>query len=206
MKNRLVALVVLSGVLHGALLCLAPRRWPAQASPIQPAPVRRPITVRLAPRDALPAAGLARPAAIVRPATHPAATTHRYASHRSAASPPADETAPATDAALPPPVAGALLDAARRDAGRIARELNQEQGAGKALRSERQARIDRDFEEAYAAAHRSLYEDVTTARDGTDQVLRFKTPFGTSVCLWKRDKDRANHTRGQATFLTACNR
>jgi hypothetical protein len=101
-----------------------------------------------------------------------------------------------------------LMEAARRDAAQFARELPQEKTPGGApvLRSERQARIDRAFENAYAAAHTTLAEDVTKPWDGTDAVFRIKTPFGTNLCMNWREKNRFVPTKGKTTFVGACNR
>ncbi|WP_141829685.1 hypothetical protein [Herbaspirillum sp. SJZ107] len=66
--------------------------------------------------------------------------------------------------------------------------------------------LARDIDAAYAKAHSAPAEDVTTALDGSDKVIRIKTPLGANVCLNWRDVDRFNAGKGKRVFVLACNR
>jgi len=69
-----------------------------------------------------------------------------------------------------------------------------------------QAQLARDIEAAYLKKHRPTAEDVTTGLDGTDKVVRIRTPLGANVCLNWRDVDRFNPGKGKRVFVLACNR
>lgn len=69
-----------------------------------------------------------------------------------------------------------------------------------------QTQLARDIEAAYIKKHRPTAEDVTKGLDGTDKVVRIRTPLGANVCLNWRDVDRFNPGKGKQVFVVACNR
>ena len=83
---------------------------------------------------------------------------------------------------------------------------HRESGAVQAFRSGPQGQLARGIEAAHAKAHAEAYEDVTTASDGTDRVMRVKTSTGVNLCLNWRDVDRLDPGKGKAVFMLACNR
>lgn len=99
-----------------------------------------------------------------------------------------------------------LMEAARRDAARFARELDKKPEAGAPQRFGREAPLGRSFDDAYGEAHRPLTESVTTGHDGNDRVFRIKTPLGVNLCMNYRDLDRFSPKKGKTVFLLACSR
>jgi hypothetical protein len=85
-------------------------------------------------------------------------------------------------------------------------QLTEKSAASDALRAAPQGQLARGIEAAHVGARPRLAEDVTTAQDGTDRVVRIKTARGPNICLNWRDVNRFDPGRGKAVFVMACNR
>lgn len=108
----------------------------------------------------------------------------------SAAAPEIDELAQIP--ASPSPIGAAeTMRAAKRDIGKISRELSKELPArDKAFSSESQNRLDRRFAEAHAAVRPEWYraakiEEITTATSGGARLYRITTAVG-AFCVTYR--------------------
>lgn len=81
-----------------------------------------------------------------------------------------------------PPTNRDIWASARREAAKIAREINQSSGEKSNFRSRTQENIDRQFEAAHAAGgawfRSARIEEITRASDGNTRVYRIVTPLG----------------------------
>lgn len=106
----------------------------------------------------------------------------------------------ATDdlASVPPPGSGEILASARREAAKIAREINQSPGRKSDFRSKIQENIDRQFDAAHAAGgawfRSARVEEITTASDGNARVYRIVTPFGAFCRTYPANGSQAMNT------------
>jgi hypothetical protein len=116
------------------------------------------------------------------------------------------QAAAAPPSALPIDMPPLSRRAALLDSEQPAVDGHRENGAVQAFRSGQQGQLARGIEAAHAKAHADAYEDVTTASDGTDRIVRIKTALGVNMCLNWRDVDRFDPGKGKAVFVLACNR
>lgn len=116
------------------------------------------------------------------------------------------QAAAAPPSALPFDMPPLSRRAALLDSQQPAVDGHRENRAVQAFRSGPQGQLARGIEAAHATAHAEAYEDVTTAFDGTDRVVRIKTALGVNLCLNWRDVDRLDPGKGKTVFVLACNR
>lgn len=222
---RLAAGLLASVALHAALL-LAPSapRTPA-ATPNTAAPLTLRLQLRLQNRRApLPAAAAPVPSVAPQPSPKPPRSAPPSSAPRAAAAPAPDarttDDAPEATLATPPATLAAadLMDAARHDAAQFARELGaaenkpaNKRASAQALGNTRQARLDRQFDAAFTAAHRWAgalpMREVTRASDGNMRVYVFETPFGKTCMFTRADPNPAPHaSAAEQTYYGLCNR
>jgi hypothetical protein len=166
---------------------------PAPRAPLPAPPVN---TARQGHRLASRAAGKPGPALSM------AASSPTQGASATAAAVPEPEKAPEIDElaqipATPSPISAAeIMRAAKRDIGKISRELSKELPArDKAFSSESQNRLDRRFAEAHAAVRPEWFraakiEEITTATSGGARVYRITTAVGTFCVTYRSSGGR----------------
>jgi hypothetical protein len=200
-RRRALALALL---LHAALLGSVLRRAPQAPQ----APARTMVWLKLAPAVRRPV--MAPPPPVVRtPLRRPAPT---LAAPAPAPMPSIAEPQPVVEAAPAPISAEQMLSIAKRDLGKIDRELRKQQpakGFGAAPDSAQQ-RLEKGFDEAHAAAPNKWYqaarvEDITPPGDDARKIYRITGVLG-SYCVRYADKNRANQGKANAgaPLIGAC--
>ena len=126
--------------------------------------------------------------------------------------PPVAEPQPVVEAPPAHLSAEQMLSIAKRDLGKIDRELRKEKPAKRfsAVPDSAQQRLEKGFDEAHAAAPNKWYqaakvEDITPPGDDARKIYRITGALGT-YCVRYPDKNRANQGKANAgePLIGAC--